>query len=153
MILMRLALAEITINPASRRIQDASGSGPAHRFDDIIGEERTLIKVNLRLCRGSCDIRVRGQVDDDVVPLHRLYKLVQIAGIAAHDAQSPIAAMRGDVPISARGEIIEQSDRCNLRVIDQMISEVAADKARTADDKISRAEIRSRRNVSHQHRL
>jgi hypothetical protein len=62
-----------------------------HRLDDVVGQDGSLVEIDLRLCGGAGDVRVRREVDDDLMIGHRLDQQIEMADIAADDAQSPVA--------------------------------------------------------------
>ena len=47
-VLVRLELAEVAVDAAAGRVEDAARRRPAHRLDDVVGEQRALVEVDRR---------------------------------------------------------------------------------------------------------
>ena len=90
MIFLRLALAEVPVDPATGGVEDAPRAGPAHRLHDVVGQDGSLIEIDLGLGGGASNVRVRREVDDDIMTGHGLGQQAEIAHIAADDAQPPV---------------------------------------------------------------
>jgi hypothetical protein len=45
--------------------------------------------------------------------------------------------MRGDVPLTPRGEVVVDRDTFYRRLSEQVVTEVAPDESRTADDEVA----------------
>ena len=71
----------VAVDAAPGRVQDPPDARPAHRLDDVVREERALVEVDARLGRGARDVRVRREVDDDVVPGCRVDEGVEVGDV------------------------------------------------------------------------
>src|SRR5262245_6216858 len=92
-VLVDLELAEVAVDAAPRGVEDAGGLRLAHGLEDVMREPRALVEVDRGLGHGACDVRVRREVDDDVVVRHLCRQRAEILDVAAHDAQVLVARM------------------------------------------------------------
>ena len=77
-------------------------AGPAHGFDDVVGEQRAAVEVDLRVLGGGGDVGVGGKMDDPVVAVHSGGEGIDVAGVGADDFEARIAGVRLVVPLAAR---------------------------------------------------
>ena len=73
---------------------------------------------------------------------HRLGQQIEIAGLAADDAQPSIAQMTLDMPVPPRCEVVVQRNRRYFRIGQQVVGKVTANKSGSADDEETIAKIR-----------
>ena len=64
-------LVKVAVYSATGSIEYAFGAGPSHCFDDVIGKQRSLIEIDLRLSSSAGYIGVGRQMDHDIVTFHR----------------------------------------------------------------------------------
>ena len=109
----------------------------AGRLDHVVGEERALVEVDGRLGGGAGDVGVRGQVDHRVAARHGVDEVVEVAHVGLDDAEPGVGVVL-EVPVAARGEVVEDRDTFDDVVGEQPVDEMAADEARSAHDAVAR---------------
>ena len=83
----------LTIDAAAGGVEYVSGSGLAHRLQDVLGQIGPLPKVDIRL--GDClrDVRIRCEMKDRVATIHGFTEPASILQIGLHHGQPTIARL------------------------------------------------------------
>jgi hypothetical protein len=108
-----------------------------HRLDDLVGEKRALVEVDVGLGRRLGNVRVGGKVNGGVVAGHRLCQRLEVLDIAFDDREAPIFGVRLDVPAPPGREVVVDGDSRRRRIAKQPVDEVTADEARAANNDVT----------------
>src|SRR4029077_6671424 len=103
-------------------------AGHSHGFHYMVGQQRTLAKVDIGFGGGSGYVRVRSQVNYRLVAIHGSFEPAQILDVSTLDAEPRVAQMSRVVPFATRGEIVVNGDRGHFRISQQPVHKMAADK-------------------------
>jgi hypothetical protein len=107
-------IAGVAIDAAARGIEEMAHARAAHRFDDVIGEQRAAVEVDFRALGGQRNVGIGGQMDDPVVALHRCGERAHVAGVGAHDVEPGIGEVSFVMPLTPGGEVVEDGDAARL---------------------------------------
>jgi len=99
-VLVRLELAQVTVDPAARRVQDLSSPGPAHRLDHILCQQRSLIEVDHGIRRRGGDVRIRRKVNHRSAAIHCFSERIDVAHVVTYHRKTRVAGVRSDVPLA-----------------------------------------------------
>ena len=93
MVLRKIHGRILAVNPAARRVEYVSGSGLAHRLQDVLGQIGPLPKVDIRL--GDCFryVRIRCEMKDRVATIHGFTEPASILQIGLHHGQPAVARL------------------------------------------------------------
>lgn len=73
-------------------------------------------------------------MDDEVVAVHRQAQRFEVVGVAAHDRQARVVAVRGVVPLASGGEVVVDRHAIGALVGEERVRHVTADEPGAADD-------------------
>ena len=141
-VLARLDLAEVAVDPAARGVEDELDAAPSSRLGHVVGEQRALVEVDGRVGRRGRDVRVGRQVDHGVVSCHSRQQVLEVADFADLDPQPWVVGDVGEVPAAPRGEVVVDRDLLGSAA-QQVLHEMTADEACATDEPRSGAAPRS----------
>jgi hypothetical protein len=72
-----------------------------------MGQKSPRIEINRRFDDGPCNVRIRREVDDGVVPSHCPGNALELGRIPADDPEPRILGVFVEMPLPPRREIVE----------------------------------------------
>ena len=129
-------LADLPVNAAAGSVQDRLGAGLPHRFDYQVGQLGAFAEVDVRLGDGTGNVGIGCQVNDGIVPGHRLAQPSKFVDVGTDDLQAVIGLMVREVPVPAGGEIVIEGDAPGGRIAEEPVEEMTADEPRPTSDEV-----------------
>jgi hypothetical protein len=133
-VLVDLAIPQVSVHAASRGVKDPACARGAHRLDHVVSEKRSLIEVDRRIGDGPGDVRVGGQMDDGVSAVHGGDQRREVEGVADDQPQPFVTGVPAQVPLPSGGEVVEDGETLGGGPLQQPVHEMAADEPGAADD-------------------
>ena len=87
-------LAGVAVNAAARRVEDRADTAAPHRFENIVGQQRPFVEIDVRLGHGARDIGIGSKMDDHVMARHGVGQRTQVLDVATHDGKTIVGLMR-----------------------------------------------------------
>src|SRR5687768_7883433 len=101
-----------------------------------MSQSRSLLEIDGRLASCPGDIGVRGEVNDDVVPLHSAAQVRNVLNLAADRGKARVLGMVLVVPLSSGREIVEDGHAVALLHCKKCVGEVTSDESGATNNKI-----------------